>query len=181
MRLLRLDPQDRPAGGPRQPPQLHEGRCVDPVLRVAKRDARRLDRLHHAVHFLLRVLQHRALGHRPADGLVLFRLRPPEVPGQRLLAKDVLARLRRLDDEGRVEIIRHGQIDRIDLRLLQQLLHAAEGLGNPVFCGELRRHFPGNPADSDHLTMLRRELPVALDVQICREAAADQADPNWVH
>src|SRR5581483_5113398 len=122
-----------------------------------------------AVHERFRDEQPGLLG-RVEHGLRLLR-----VGGQRLLAEHVLAGLERPDRPLAVERVRQRDVDRLDVRILEQRLVRAVGALDPPLARECLRPPPLAARDRDQVDLRRRlrsrnELPFMSAVETMPQA-----------
>ena len=104
----------------------------------------------------------------------------PEIAGERLFADHMLARLHRLDDHRAVQIGRCADVDDVDFAVGDQVAKAAIGGGNPVPARKID-HVVAPGGDSPDLDIDAVDAPVGIHVQFGDEAAAGQADPDFLH
>ena len=135
--------------------RLHVFRCEEQLLGVEQQHTRSAAGVDHRVGFL-------------------------ECDAQRLLADDVLAGLRRVDRDLRMQAVRGGDRDHLDVRIAEQVVVIGKGLGHAVALGELRRVTLGRRGDRHELGLFGDRLHGARDA-IGLKAGTDDADFYFGH
>src|SRR5229473_3388362 len=176
--LLGLHEEDLVLGGLQDLDRLRHRRGINPILRVHEKPAAGFDRGAGRVHFLQHAPVHHRLRHMLADRRLVAG--PAEIPGEGLLADDVLAPLERRDDHRRVRGRRRADVDDVDIRVGEERAEIAMAVADAVLAREVndaiaaRRH-------RGHLDLDAVDPLVGVHVQLRGKAAADQAHPDFRH
>jgi hypothetical protein len=90
----------------------------------------------------------------------------------------VLTSQRRADRERRVQVVRHTQVDQVDLGIIQDRIQVCHGTSHAEFVGEGSAAFWATRTHSAQFNRRRSKATVAVGVDTGYETSANQTNPD---